>query len=208
MITSNAKSILLTIPCLQDQGGVAGFYRGVLPHFPLETIVPLEIGGTRNSGGLLHSLIDQFRFRSVVKNLKPALIYLNPSLNYKSFVRDGAFAWHAKQMGYPLLVFWHGWDKDFERKVSGKFRSFFQSTFGRADGFIVLASDFERKLREWGVEVPVFRGTTNVEESLLAGIDVQEKWSDIPRISHIKILFLARLERTKGVFQGKRMKCY
>ncbi|MBL4902030.1 MAG: glycosyltransferase family 4 protein, partial [Desulfocapsa sp.] len=198
---SNDHTILLTVPCLKDQGGVASFYNGVFPHFPHGKVVSLEIGGTKNSGTLLHPLVDQFRFRSAVKRMKPSLIHLNPSLGFKSFIRDGLFAWQAKQLGYPFLVFWHGWDKSFEAIVEKKYLGFFKRTFGQAAGFIVLASEFERKLREWGVTAPVYQETTNVEESLLDGIDVQEKWSESTHLSQIKILFLARLERNKGVFE-------
>lgn len=51
-----------------------------------------------------------------------------------------------------------------------------------------------------GVKVPIYRGTTTVQESLLAGIEVEKKWVD-PVKSSVKILFLARLERAKGVFE-------
>lgn len=193
-------SILVTTPSLQDQGGVAQFFNSVLPYFP-NNVVPLEIGGATNTGSFLHPFIDQIRFRQTVKKINPSLIHLNPSLGLKSFIRDGLFAWQAKQLGYPLLVFWHGWNKEFESKVTGKFRFFFRATFGQADAFIVLASDFERTLREWGVTTPVYQTTTNVEEGLLDGIDLQEKWTDSTQLSQIKILFLARLERAKGVFE-------
>ncbi|MFC1818667.1 glycosyltransferase family 4 protein [Thermodesulfobacteriota bacterium] len=192
------KRILLTVPYLRDQGGVASFYNGVLPHFPKKGVILLEIGSTRNFGGLLHPFIDQVRFRHMVKKEQPALIHLNPSLGLKSFIRDGLFAWQAKQLGYPLLVFWHGWDKNFEVEVEKKFMWFFCQTFGRADCFIVLSSEFECKLRAWGITVPVFLETTNVDDSLLKGFDVQKKWAAPAGLSQIKILFLARLERSKG----------
>ena len=150
---------------------------------------------------MLHPLIDQIRFRYTVNKMHPALIHLNPSLGFKSFIRDGLFALQAKQLGYPLLIFWHGWAKDFETVVEKNLLGFFTRTFAKADSFIVLASEFEQKLREWGVTVPIHRGTTNVDESLLAGVDVQAKWTDSARLSQIKILFLARLERAKGVFE-------
>ncbi|MEN8134885.1 MAG: glycosyltransferase family 4 protein [Thermodesulfobacteriota bacterium] len=195
------NKILLTVPCLQDQGGVASFYNSVSPHFADGEITLLEIGGARNYGWLLHPLFDQINFWRSVKSVKPALIQLNPSLGLKSFIRDGLFAWQAKKMGYPLLVFWHGWDKKFEDEIEKKFMWFFHKSFGQADGFIVLASEFKRKLREWGVTASVYQETTSVDESLIAGIDVQRKWADHKRLSTMKILFLARLEREKGVFE-------
>lgn len=195
------QKVFLTIPSLQNKGGIASFYNGLFPYFPQGRVAHLEIGGAKNAGPLLHPIVDQFRFRKAVKKIKPALIHLNPSLGFKSFIRDGLFAWQAKQMGYSLLVFWHGWDKDFEIVVEKKYLSFFKRTLGRADGFVVLASEFERKLRSWGVTVPVYLRTTNVAESLLSGVDLLEKWENLARLPITKILFLARLERTKGVFE-------
>ncbi len=186
-----------------NKGGVASFYNGVLPHFPAGRVTPLEIGGSRKTGGKLHPVTDQFRFRSALKNKQPSLVHLNPSLNFKSFIRDGLFAWQAKQMGLPLLVFWHGWNKDFEITAEQKYLGFFHRTFGRADAHIVLASEFERKLRQWGVQAPVYRETTNVDESLLSKFTILDKWpeQEVLERKNTRILFLARLERAKGIFE-------
>ena len=43
--TSDTKTILLTVPGLQDRGGVVSFYNGVLPYFPEGKVMPLEIVG-------------------------------------------------------------------------------------------------------------------------------------------------------------------
>ena len=197
----NSGAILITLPCLQDPGGVASFYNGILPYFPRGQVIPLEIGGSKKFGGLLYPLADQIRFHRIVKKVNPALVHLNPSLITRSFIRDGLFAWQAKKMGCPLLIFWHGWCEDFESVVEKRYLGFFKRTFGLADGFVVLGSGFEQKLREWGVSVPIYRETTNVEDSLLADIDIQAKWIDLDHLKEVKILFLARLEREKGVFE-------
>lgn len=198
---ANRKKVVLTVSSLKDHGGVASFYNGVLPHFSQEEILALEIGGTKGAGGAFHPAVDQLRFRRTVKKWKPGVIHLNPSFNFKSFFRDGIFAWQAKQMGYSLLVFWHGWEKDFEAVVSRKYLSFFNHTFGRADCFIVLASEFEQVLRAWGITAPIYRQTTCVDENLLENTNVDRKWSSLAGESTFKILFLARLARSKGVFE-------
>jgi glycosyltransferase involved in cell wall biosynthesis len=195
-------NILLTVPSLQGKGGVAAYYKGVLPHLQAEPVVPLEIGGTHRAGSMLYPLMDQLRFRWAARKEHPALIHINPSLNFSCLVREGLIAWQTKQMGLPLLVFWRGWDKPFEAKVETKYRSFFRRTFGRADAFIVLASEFERTLRDWGITVPIFRETTSVDDRLLANFSVLDKWPDPPQqLKTIKILFLARLEQDKGAFE-------
>ena len=193
--------ILISVPSAQAKGGVAQFYNALLPHLP-NTIKTVEIGGTKGAGGILHPLVDQVSFRRTVKQVQPRVIHLNPSMNLKSYIRDGLFAWQAKQMRVPLLIFWHGWDKDFESVVEKKYLSFFRRTFGLAKGHIVLASEFKQKLRDWGVTAPIYRETTNVDDSLIAGFNVLQKWSEpAPKIDTVHILFLARLERAKGVFE-------
>ena len=202
MRVSNSM-ILITVPNLLDQGGVANYYNSVLPFFPKEKVVAVEVGSGSRNGRLLHSVVDQFLFCSSVKNNQPDLVHINPSLGFKCLIRDGLFAWQSKLMGLPLLVFWHGWDKSFEEVLEKRFLWFFRRTFGRADAHIVLASEFEQKLRHWGVDVAIYRETTNVADELIGEFDISDKWSDWLNggRERVKILFLARLERAKGVFE-------
>ena len=195
------KNVLVSVPCLHDPGGVASYFNGVVPYFPQGLVSTLEIGGKKSFGGGFHQIVDQYRFRSQIKVKQPGLIHVNPSLNFKSFIRDGLFAWQAKQMGYPLLVFWHGWNKAFANIVEKRYLPFFRKTFGRADCFIVLASEFKQTLQKWGVSVPIYRETTNVDDRLLSEFKVERKWADPVQLTKIGILFLARLEREKGVVE-------
>jgi len=194
------RKILITVPRLHEQGGVSGFYNAVLPHFQPGLVTPLQVGGV-GGRGVLSPLMDQLHFRGAIRKKEPDLVLINPSLCFKCLVRDGLFAWQTKESCRPLVVFWHGWNRDFERQISTRYRGFFLRTFGRADAFIVLARDFERKLREWGVEKPVFCSTTAVEEELLDGFFVERKGKEFFAEKTRKILFLARLERSKGVLE-------
>jgi glycosyltransferase involved in cell wall biosynthesis len=197
----DGNTVLLTLPGLGEQGGVASFFNGVLPWIGQSRVTPLEIGGGRAAGGRFHPILDQLRFFKAAKKLKPDLVHLNPSLSFKCLLRDGLFAWQARRMGIPVLVFWHGWDNSFEKRLNGRYRRFFDASFGKAEGFIVLASSFERTLRDWGVTAPIHRETTNVEDSLLENVDPLSKWSNPNDCTEFKILFLARLERAKGVLE-------
>jgi len=140
-------------------------------------------------------------FHRLITSKQFDIYHVNPSLNVKSFIRDGLFVWQAKRRGLPVLVFFHGWRKDFEQKVAGKYLPFFRNTFGRADAFIVLANEFKEILRRWGVRQPILLGTTTVEEGLLNGFSIEDKIRRIRQAEKIKILFLSRLEREKGVFE-------
>lgn len=201
MVFTKQSKLLLVRSFGSNKGGVASFYNNLLPYFPTKQMYDLEIGKSGKSQSRLYPILDQIHFYKAIKQQQPALIQINPSLDLKSFIRDGLFAWQSKLCNIPFVVFWHGWDKKFEAVLEKKFMWLFKRTFGGASSFIVLASEFEQKLREWGVTVPVYRETTNVEESLLANFSAQEKWADSARLSKIKILFLARLKRAKGVFE-------
>jgi len=197
------KKILITLPSFQDPGGVAAFYNSLLPYFPNEEYVfpTLEIGSTRGSGNLLYPVFDQLRFSRALASYGPDLVLINPSLDLKSFLRDGLLTYQAKRKRLPVLLFFHGWCKDFEEDITRKFLWFFKHTFGQADSFVVLATEFKNVLQQWGVTQPIYLGTTTIDESLLSSFSISNKLTQINKAPQIKILFLARLHREKGVFE-------
>jgi len=195
------NKILLTLPSFNDQGGVASFFNSVLIHTHNTHIAPLEIGGSKRAGNHFHPLNDQLRYYFSLRQIQPGLVHLNPSLNFKSFFRDGLLAFLAAKRKIPFLVFWHGWNNDFEKKVQDKYLWFFRKTFGKASGFIVLSSEFKNKLIEWEVNAPIYLGTTCVDDALTQGINPCKKWEHPEEISCINVLFLARLEKEKGIYE-------
>ena len=193
--------VLLTAPPLNGKGGVSAFYRAVTPHLAKYIDLKyLEIGSATRRR--LHYVSDQIAFMQACKK-NVDLVHINPSLDSKSIIRDGLFLHYAKKKNKKVLVFFHGWDRKFEKKIanSGILRGFLRSTFGKADKIIVLASDFKKKLEEWGIEVPICIGTTAVDDSLVENFDVTEKLNSFINGESIKFLFLARLEREKGVIE-------
>lgn len=192
--------LLITGPALRDPGGVSAYFDAVLPQLRSQVaeVHYLEIGGTLARGGFLSPMIDQWRFRSTLRRLQPDLVHCNPSLDFKCFLRDGLFVRQAAGLGYPVLVFFHGWKPEFDAVVQRYWLGVFRRTFGRARAFIVLASQVRSRLAEWGVTAPVHLGMTAVSQSLLDGVKPADA---APRPSNepLRILFLARLERSKGI---------
>jgi len=72
------------------------------------------------------------------------LVHVNPSLDIKSFIRDGLLIQQAKKNGTPVIVFFRGWDKKFAQKIQSFFLPLFRFFYGKSDAFIVLASDFKK----------------------------------------------------------------
>ncbi len=192
---------LVTGPDRHDQGGVAVYLGSVTKHFTGNGVEHdlLEIGSTK--GRFLHPLADQLAFRRRIRRSAYDLVHINPSMHYKSFFRDGLLARQATSRGLPLVVFFHGWSDGFAEQVEERWLGFFKRTYGKADAFIVLASDFEAKLRKWGVTAPIYRETTAVSDDLIADFDLESKLANADVTQDCQILFLARLEIEKGVLQ-------
>ena len=197
------QNILITLPSTQDHGGVAGFYNSILPHLFDDklTVSTLEIGSTKGRDNKLYPITDQLRFHKAITNHRPNLVHINPSLDIKSLIRDGLFILQAKRKRLPVIVFFHGWRKKFEQIVKNKLLWFFKLTYGQADSFIVLATEFKEVLQQWGITQEIYLGTTTVDESLVKNFSISNKLAQIKKAKEIKILFLARLERKKGIFE-------
>ncbi len=56
-------------------------------------------------------------------------------------------------------------------------------------------------MRQWGVKVPIYRETTIVGEKLVKDVDLAYRWQEAGLQNQIKILFLSRLEKAKGIFE-------
>lgn len=195
--------VLVVGPDRQDPGGVANYYNAVFPKISDREVTAhyLEIGSTRGRGRGLHIVQDQLRFWRTIGQLAPDLIHLNPSLDIKSFLRDGAFIFLAKLRRKPVLVFFRGWQQPFETTVADKLLWFFKLSYGRADAFIVLANAFAERLRAWGISAPIALGATAVADELLENFSIDAKIDELNASPMLRLLYLARLEREKGVLQ-------
>jgi glycosyltransferase involved in cell wall biosynthesis len=195
------NNILIATPKLSTSGGVSSFWNALLPI--LETyedisIDSLEIGGHRKN--ILGPILDQWNFKKKL-NKQLDLVFLNPSLGSRSFFRDALFAKQLVKRDIPFVVFFHGWSLEFEKKVTDKYVNFFITTIGQAKKIFVLSQDFKDKIVQWGYTGEVIVETTNVDASLIGNFSLDEKISEIQSADKIKILFLARLLREKGVFE-------
>jgi len=202
---SNKKKILITIPSLKkDPGGVARYYNAILPYlyksnnFEIEIF---EIGSTHGKKVFFHPIIDQIKFMRKISVIKPDIIHINPSLNFKSFIRDALFIYWAKRQKKQVIVFFHGWEKKFAKKIQGILKKIFNLTYKKADAFIVLASEFRSKLRLLKIDKPVHILTTAVDELLVESFSIEKKIERIKSSQTIRLLFLSRLEKEKGIFE-------
>lgn len=196
--------ILITGPVLTDPGGVANYYAAVLPHLNANDEIELkylEIG-KRASRNLFSRMVgDQLRVDRAIRDFQPDIVHVNPSLNPKSFFRDAFFTLAAKRRGTRALVFYRGWNDEFAVQVDRWLRTFFRLTFGRADGFLVLAENARSLIRQWGAQQNITLETTVVPDSLVESFSLEEKLCNLKKQTTTRILFMARLEAEKGVHE-------
>ena len=195
--------VLVVGPDREDPGGVANYYNAVFPRLSGGEISAhyLAIGSTHGKSSLIHLIFDQIRFWRMLGSLKPDVVHLNPSLLWKSFLRDGLFILLAKMRRRRVLVFFRGWQNEFEKTISGYLKPFFNITYRQADAFVVLANEFCTRLREWGIQAPIYMATTTVANELLENFSIDKKVEELEKACVVRILFMARLERVKGVLE-------
>lgn len=193
------KNITVTVPKLSLPGGVSAFWNALLPEFKTYeqvNFMPLEIGG--HGKNIFGPLLDIWHLKKATD--KPTdLIILNPSLGSRSFFRDAFFAKYLIRKNIPFVLFFHGWNLDFEQKIDKKYVPFFQKSLGRANKIFVLSDDFKSKLLTWGYKGEVVVSTTMVNRSLFVNSPVLNQKSE--NGANFKILFLSRLIKEKGIYE-------
>jgi len=196
-----AGNILVTVSKLSLTSGVSAFWNGLFKAFKKYDDISfkaLEIGG--HGYNLLGPLLDQWRFNRALDETT-SLVCLNPSLIKRSFFRDGLFAKQCIRKGKPFVVFFHGWELDFEEEVTQKYQKFFHNSFGKATKIFVLSEDFKTRLLDWGYSGEVIVERTNVDEELIEDFSMEERVNNFDNLHPFKILFLARLIKEKGIFE-------
>jgi glycosyltransferase involved in cell wall biosynthesis len=185
------KIMINTMPPYQ-QGGVANFYK-VLRKYWNQEVIYNYVGGRRGIPGSLIIMYDVIKFIVRCLVINPDIVVLNPSLRKNALRREALFLQISKFLNKKTIVFFRGWGKDQEKIISQN-PACFCKTFNRADGFLVLASDFKKKLEEWSITKPIFLTVTKVDDELVENFRIDSKQSNA------NILFLARVEEYKGIF--------
>jgi len=197
--------VLITTPDLNAIGGVSSYYNSIRSHLPLGVeyfTIGARVGEKNILFGMWRILRDYMALRKLLKTHKYDVIHLNPSFLFKAALRDGLFHRLAKSEGVKTVVFFHGWDKGFESVVEAKGLWLFKWLYGNADAFIVLASEFKLWLLKQAIAVPIYCETTVVDDSILEYKMQGRMGSRLCGEKNYNILYLSRLDRSKGLFEA------
>jgi glycosyltransferase involved in cell wall biosynthesis len=189
------KNILINTPSFDELGGVANHYKGLSKFFS-PNVMFHTVGSRKNRSGLFYLPFDIISFIFKMMFCKINTVLLNPSLASRAMKRDEVFLKIAKFFNKKVVVFIHGWDKEYEIIVQKNPKQVLRG-FYKTDVFLVLASEFKEKLNEWGIGCPIHLTTTKVDDALLKNFNLEDR-----KFTEINFLFLARIVKNKGIFEA------
>lgn len=162
-----------------------------------------RVGCESNLFYILTCLCDYARLFFKLFSKEYKIIHLNPSLGKVPVLRDGLFLLISKLHSKKVLVYWHGWSKEFQNKLDSNsiLLNYFKLIFGSADVTLVLSSAFMGKLKEWNFKNRIIVDTTTFDDSLAAGYSFEQKINEIKGTGKLTMLFLSRLEVAKGIME-------
>lgn len=196
--------ILILHPDFQDPGGVSSYYKKLEKQFTLNVehfIIGKRPGENTCFAKLIRIIKDYINFVIKIRNEIFEIIHVNPSLDPRSFTRDGIFNLLARIYKKKTIVFFHGWHKTYENKIKNNGIWRFKLFYGNVNAFIVLAEEFKNTLRSWGCEQAIYKEVIVIEDYLINKININETIEKRIKSGKKRILFLSRIIREKGIYE-------
>ena len=198
------KKILVLVPAYSALGGIKNYYRTLEKKFTLPVIYMSR--GSRSHPFRKNILSETFRlikdlnnYVKLLKNAKISLIHVNTSLSMASMFRDGLYLLLAKCFHKKRIVFFRGWSEDTVQLLDKKFLFLFKFLFFHTNAIVTLTDKSKKTLERWGYKNKIFLETTLVDENLLNDFDYKKKM--IRKRDDFVVLFLARLQKEKGIYE-------
>lgn len=189
------NNVLILCPSPYARGGVSNYYMLVRQHFYSKKIsLSFCFTGMSNKKGvwirIFRIISDMWAIPFVIA--RHDLIVLNPSLDFKSIVRDGYFQLIAKYiLRKKTVIFFRGWHLNFEGFIDKHGRKLFRTVMN-PEKIIVLGDQIKKKLLTWGYD------PNRIIVETTAFVQYQFNICNDP----FKFIFLGRVSDGKGCFEA------
>ena len=196
--------ILIMFPSLEDKGGVVSFCRLLMENLASPFHVEhLMIGNRPGNQNLMKRLSfifhDSLSLKRMLVREKNDIIHLNPSLKILSLLRDSFYLSVIKRF-HPgkTVVMFHGWNEFLAEKIIRNhfYRKFFKGIYENVDLILVLCKQFREQLIKMGIRP----GSVRIITTMYKGTQVQTENHKKKANNVNRILFMARLVKSKGVY--------
>ena len=195
------KNILIPMPNKVYKGGICSYWSAMFSSFKKISDIEFKVVKIGNRGkNVFGPPLDQWKFHKACTS-EIDLVILNPSVLNKAFFREGLLAKQLIAKKIPFMAFFHGWDLDFEKRVTERYGKFFLNSYGHAEKIITLSPEAKNKIIDWGYKGEVIVETTVVDSTLIENFSLEDKILRKKSKDKIQILFLARMEKEKGIFE-------
>ncbi len=200
---NKSPKVLILVPAETADGGIKNYYQVIKEHFSLP--VSYHFRGAREwpyrenlFSECLRLLKDykSFFINVIAKNIQ--IVHINTSLSRGSILRDLIFAIDAKMLKKKCVVFFHGWSDNEEIIMKSKYKWLLKLYLKNTDAIITLSQKSKNTLKSMGYKKNIYLETTLVDDKLLDEFNINNKLQKSYNI--ITILFLARIEKEKGIF--------
>ncbi len=186
------KKILICVPS-NNFGGVANYYSCLRP-FLNEDYEYLPIGLNNPQKISLISLIKSIKsFYNALNKKRYKIVIINPSLDYKSLIRDTILSFISKFFGLKTIIFFRGLDINYISLIK-KIPIIIYPIIINANVIISLSFLWKSTLIKLGVKKPIYNETTTYSIKINKLIKSSSK-------NPQNILFMSRLEKSKGLYE-------
>ncbi len=197
-------NLLILHPDLKKLGGIEGYYLKLCKHFTFRVhhfTVGKRVDEKKGWRKYLRLLKDYILFVQMLNREQIDIVQANPSLEFKSFIRDGLFVLIARMKRRKVVTFFRGWDVDFEHKLNRYGLWIFKLLYGGTDAFVVLSEKFRQSLNSWGKYPRILKENTIIDDESLYNFDINEVLNERRRADRKRILFLSRIFKEKGIYE-------
>lgn len=205
---ADGRPVLILTPDLRGNvGGVANYYNVLRLHerANVEYFYVNRAHPEPSLARIARLAVNYLRFAARLARRDYALLHFNPSLNAKSFLRDGVFLLIARLSSTPRLIFFRGWEEPFASKIARRrdLRALFRIAYGEGADYVVLGARFADGLRRLGARGGRIWIETTVADARPRSPDAHPDGAppaprELPR-DRATALFMSRLLVSKGV---------
>lgn len=203
MSSDTGKKFLILVPGENARGGITNYFHSIKKEFSYD--VDYFYRGSRTfpfKKSVFQPFKDVWKYFLAVRKKEYVLVQTSTSLDSVSILRDSVFIILAKKYKKKVVIFIRGWAYGFDEVFEKKYLWFFKKVFYKADAFIELSNDHKKSWIGWGYKKPIYLETTLVDKDLVKDLTEESIIEKYENIEKPEILFLARIEEAKGIYES------